>query len=101
MNTEIRKAAEAIAKAGQVVALTGAGISVESGIPPFRGKGGIWEKYFLSEMIVESRDGLSLIFSESASGYQRFASDESRIEEGSVLVLTETVNSGYIWELIQ
>jgi NAD-dependent deacetylase len=26
------------------VALTGAGISVESGIPPFRGKGGLWEK---------------------------------------------------------
>jgi NAD-dependent deacetylase len=27
-----------------VVALTGAGMSVESGIPPFRGKGGLWEK---------------------------------------------------------
>ncbi len=26
------------------MALTGAGISVESGIPPFRGKGGLWEK---------------------------------------------------------
>jgi len=28
-----------------IVALTGAGISVESGIPTFRGKGGLWEKY--------------------------------------------------------
>ncbi|MCF8069257.1 MAG: NAD-dependent deacylase [Desulfobacterales bacterium] len=38
------KAAEIIRSAKNVVALTGAGISVESGIPPFRGKGGLWEK---------------------------------------------------------
>ncbi len=30
---------------GPVVCLTGAGISAESGIPTFRGKGGLWEKY--------------------------------------------------------
>ena len=29
----------------QCVALTGAGVSAESGIPTFRSKGGIWEKY--------------------------------------------------------
>jgi NAD-dependent deacetylase len=28
-----------------MVAMTGAGISVESNIPPFRGKGGLWEKF--------------------------------------------------------
>lgn len=32
-------------KKGNVVCLTGAGISAESGIPTFRGKGGLWEKY--------------------------------------------------------
>ncbi|MDP2940086.1 MAG: NAD-dependent deacylase [Candidatus Omnitrophota bacterium] len=32
-------------KKGKAVALTGAGISAESGIPTFRGKGGLWEKY--------------------------------------------------------
>jgi NAD-dependent deacetylase len=32
-------------KKGKVVCLTGAGISYESGIPTFRGKGGLWEKY--------------------------------------------------------
>ena len=44
MDDLIRRAAEDIVAAKRVVALTGAGISVESGIPPFRGKGGIWEK---------------------------------------------------------
>jgi NAD-dependent deacetylase len=39
----IHKAANDLIHAKNVVALTGAGISVESGIPPFRGKGGIWE----------------------------------------------------------
>src|SRR3989338_2773226 len=29
----------------QCVALTGAGVSAESGIPTFRSKGGLWEKY--------------------------------------------------------
>ncbi|MGD2271059.1 MAG: NAD-dependent deacylase [Desulfobacterales bacterium] len=44
MDDLIKRAAEDLAAAKDVVALTGAGISVESGIPPFRGKGGLWEK---------------------------------------------------------
>lgn len=44
MNNLIRRAAQDLANAKNAVALTGAGISVESGIPPFRGKGGLWEK---------------------------------------------------------
>ncbi|MGD2184691.1 MAG: NAD-dependent deacylase [Desulfobacterales bacterium] len=45
MDDLIKKAAEDLSKAKMVTALTGAGISTESGIPPFRGKGGLWEKY--------------------------------------------------------
>jgi NAD-dependent deacetylase len=33
------------AKRGDVVCITGAGVSAPSGIPTFRGKGGLWEKY--------------------------------------------------------
>jgi NAD-dependent deacetylase len=41
----IRKTAKTISESKKTIALTGAGISVASGIPPFRGKGGLWEKY--------------------------------------------------------
>ena len=44
MQEAVKQAAKLIREARLVVALTGAGISVESGIPPFRGKGGLWEK---------------------------------------------------------
>ena len=40
-----RQAAEAIVNARHCVAFTGAGISVESGIPPFRGENGLWDRY--------------------------------------------------------
>ena len=40
-----RKAAEILASRGNAVALTGAGISVESGIPAFRGAQGMWERF--------------------------------------------------------
>jgi NAD-dependent deacetylase len=41
----IQKAKELIQKSNFIVAFTGAGISVESGIPPFRGPNGLWSKY--------------------------------------------------------
>lgn len=42
---QLREAAELIRGAKHLTAFTGAGISVESGIPPFRGEGGIWSRY--------------------------------------------------------
>jgi NAD-dependent deacetylase len=45
LDAEIQRAAALLADARSVVALTGAGLSVESGIPPFRGPGGLWTKY--------------------------------------------------------
>jgi len=41
---KIEMAAQIIRKAKYTVAFTGAGISVASGIPPFRGKNGLWNK---------------------------------------------------------
>lgn len=42
---DLLEAARLIARADRVCALTGAGISVESGIPDFRGAGGLWQRY--------------------------------------------------------
>lgn len=45
MDALIDRAVGHLKTARRAVALTGAGISIDSGIPPFRGKGGLWEKF--------------------------------------------------------
>lgn len=45
MPEEIERAAALLAAAHHGVALTGAGVSAESGIPTFRGEGGLWTQY--------------------------------------------------------
>jgi NAD-dependent deacetylase len=52
-------------RARHVIALTGAGLSVESGIPPFRGPGGLWTKHGEPPM----------------NGYERFLADPRRAWE--------------------
>ncbi len=46
----IEEAAELITGARYLTALTGAGVSAESGIPTFRGKDGLWNKYRPEEL---------------------------------------------------
>ncbi|USS40571.1 NAD-dependent protein deacetylase [Thermococcus aggregans] len=46
----IEEAAKLIAHSHFLIAFTGAGISAESGIPTFRDKGGLWEKYRVEEV---------------------------------------------------
>ncbi len=50
MNTQaIDLAAQWIKSAGKAIALTGAGVSTESGIPDFRGASGLWSRYSPAE----------------------------------------------------
>jgi NAD-dependent deacetylase len=44
-NSNYKEVARSMVELKPCVALTGAGISAESGIPTFRSKGGLWEKY--------------------------------------------------------
>ncbi|MFO7828536.1 MAG: NAD-dependent deacylase [Bacteroidales bacterium] len=45
LTEKIEQAVDVLTKSKHAIAYTGAGISVESGIPPFRGKDGLWNKY--------------------------------------------------------
>ena len=45
MRDVIDRAADVLIGAEHAIALTGAGLSVESGIPSFRGPGGLWTRY--------------------------------------------------------
>lgn len=49
-SSDIAKFKEALKSAKNVVFLSGAGISAESGIPTFRGAGGYWRKYQASSL---------------------------------------------------
>jgi len=79
----VEQAARRIGAARHVVAMTGAGLSVESGIPPFRGPGGLWTKYGEPPM----------------NGYQQFLADPRRAWEerlnpqGPMRILWETLRA--------
>ena len=62
LDAQIAEAARVLRAAGSTIALTGAGLSVESGIPPFRGPGGLWTKYGEPPL----------------DGYQRFLRDPAK-----------------------
>ncbi|MGA8831331.1 MAG: NAD-dependent deacylase [Desulfomonilaceae bacterium] len=53
MQEQIDKVVEILVKAKNAVALTGAGISTESGIPDFRSPGGLWSKVDPGEFSID------------------------------------------------
>ncbi|MFW9891640.1 MAG: NAD-dependent deacetylase [Candidatus Thorarchaeota archaeon] len=45
IDDELERARQLVVRSSKITALTGAGISVDSGIPDFRSEGGLWERY--------------------------------------------------------
>ncbi len=71
--TATERAAELLGASRRGVALTGAGVSAESGIPTFRGAGGLWTKY--DPVKVSSID----TFLADPGAYWRVSKDRGRV----------------------
>lgn len=71
------RAAELLARARRGLALTGAGVSAESGIPTFRGAGGVWTRY--DPVKVASIDA----FMEDPAGYWKVSRERGAIALGA------------------
>lgn len=63
-SSDMAKFRESLKSVKNVVILSGAGISAESGIPTFRGAGGYWRKYQASSLATPGafRDNPSLVW---------------------------------------
>ena len=53
MTSDTEKLAALILESSEIVVFSGAGISTESGIPDFRGPGGVWEKFDPNEFHID------------------------------------------------
>lgn len=115
---KIELAVQIIRKAKYTVAFTGAGISVASGIPPFRGKNGLWNKTdpifleigFFNKKPLQSWQKIKEIFYDSLGDAEPNIAHEilAKMENRSFLesVITQNIDhlhqlagSRYVYEL--
>lgn len=59
LSQSIKEAKTLINQADSILLITGAGMSVESGIPTYRGNNGLWEKEIIINNIAYSYDEIS------------------------------------------
>ena len=117
-SAKLTQAANLIRKAKYAVAFTGAGISVESGIPPFRGENGLWnttdpiflEIDFFNKKPLQSWQKIKEIFYDKLGDAQPNIAHEmlAKMEKRSFLetVITQNIDhlhqkagSKYVYEL--
>ena len=118
LSRNIEKAGELIRNAKYAIAFTGAGISVESGIPPFRGEGGLWNSHhpiyleidFFRKKPLQSWKKIKEIFYDNLGDAEPNAAHEilAKMEKRSFVesVITQNVDhlhqkagSKYVYEL--
>ncbi len=102
----LAEAAEYLKNASRVAALTGAGISVESGLSTFRGPGGLWEGHAVQDVATPHafqrdprlvwrfynarRDGLSK--AQPNPGHRALAQLEEKLGPDSFCLITQNVD---------
>jgi len=90
-SAETTAAARALAGASYAIALTGAGMSVESGIPPFRGAGGLWTRHGEPPM-----DGYRRAMEDFAGYWRDLLARRGRDDEFSRALAAARPNAGHV-----
>ena len=91
LDQSIVRTVEYIRKSRHVVSLVGAGLSAESGIPTFRGKGGIWTKF--GEPTI---DGWELFRRDPAAWWENAILAREERSEFSVAIEIAEPNAGHL-----
>ncbi len=93
MSSNIEKLSSLIEGAGRIVVFSGAGISTESGIPDFRGPGGVWEKFDPNEFHIDrflaSEESRRRYWQRSTQFYAEIASAQPNAAHRAVVELEE------------
>jgi NAD-dependent deacetylase len=89
--SQLTAAAEALSSARYAIALVGAGISVESGIRPFRGKGGLW-----TEKGEPPMDGYRRFMEDPAAGWAAMLARRDANDEFSRSISEAVPNEGHL-----
>ncbi len=84
-------AADALYAARYAIALVGAGISVESGIPPFRGPGGLWTKHGEPPM-----DGYQRFLANPEGAWRDMLAHRESNDEFAVALRQAVPNEGHL-----
>jgi NAD-dependent deacetylase len=91
LQTQLDLAARIVADSSYVIALVGAGISKESGIPTFRGGDGLWDKHGEPPM-----DGYQRFLEDPAAWWAQRLAEQEKMSEFSKAIDEARPNAGHL-----
>ncbi len=88
---QLERAAQVVAASSYLIALVGAGLSKESGIPTFRGGDGLWDKHGEPPM-----DGYQRFLADPAAWWAQRLADQDRMSEFARAIEEAQPNPGHL-----